>query len=78
MDFCKGKLPRILDVKGFAGILMHKGNTAKDSAGCIILGYNKVKGKVIDSQRAFEALYYKLDCARRIGQSIYIEISRTY
>ena len=78
MDFCKGKLPRILDVKGFAGILMHKGNTAKDSAGCIILGYNTIKGMVTSSKQAFEALYHKLDCARRIGQTIYIEISRIY
>lgn len=56
-SFCKGKLPRLLGVKGFDGILIHKGNTQKDSAGCIIVGYNKEKGKVINSQEAFEILY---------------------
>ena len=61
--FCDGKLPRLLNVKGFDGILIHKGNTQNDSAGCIIVGYNKIKGKVVNSQQAFEKLYkiLKLD-----------------
>lgn len=57
MNFCKGYVPRILNVPGFDGILLHKGNTQDDSSGCIILGYNKVVGKVIDSQKAFESFY---------------------
>lgn len=55
--FCGGKLPRLLNVPGFDGILMHRGRTQNDSAGCIILGYNKVVGQVTDSQKAFEKLY---------------------
>lgn len=42
-------LPEILNVPHFLGIRIHKGNTEQDSAGCIILGENKVKGKVINS-----------------------------
>lgn len=60
MNFCKGKLPRLCNVPGFEGILIHRGNTEKDSAGCLIVGYNKVKGKVVNSQEAFEKLYRKL------------------
>lgn len=46
----KGRLlPRLLDVPGFDGILIHRGNTADDSSGCIIVGENKVPGKVINS-----------------------------
>lgn len=70
-SFCKGKLPRLLGVKGFNGILIHKGNTHKDSSGCIIVGYNKVKGKVTNSQEAFEKLYKRLEQSK--NKTIMIE-----
>lgn len=43
-------LPEILDVPGFAGVRIHAGNTAKDTDGCVLLGLNKTKGAVLDSQ----------------------------
>lgn len=54
---CDGKVPRLLNVKGFEGILIHCGNTAEDSSGCILVGLNKVKGKVVESQDTFTRLY---------------------
>lgn len=51
-----GKLPRFLDVPGFDGVLIHVGNTAQDSLGCILVGENKVKGKVINSTIAFNKI----------------------
>ena len=78
-NFCGGYLPRLLSVKGFDGILIHKANTAEDSAGCILVGYNKVKGKVLNSQIAFEDLMNNyLVPAKKSGKDISIEIIRKY
>jgi hypothetical protein len=38
------KVIRLFGVPFFEGIYIHKGNTAKDSHGCIIVGYNDKKG----------------------------------
>ena len=73
--FCKGKVPRLLNVPGFDGILIHIGSTEKSSAGCIIVGYNTIKGHVTNSQEAFEKLYKILKSSKDI---IKIEISRAY
>lgn len=73
--YCNGYLPRILNVPGYDGILMHKGNTAEDSAGCIILGYNTIVGKVTNSQKAFELVYQQLKTASDNGENIIIKIS---
>lgn len=52
----KRQLPCIHDVPHFIGILIHSGNTAKDSAGCIIVGFNTVKGKVTNSRATSDKL----------------------
>jgi len=56
----KGRVPRLLNVPGFEGVLIHVGNTAEDSSGCIIVGKNKEVGKVLDSRNTFIELYKKL------------------
>ncbi|MFR9543412.1 MAG: DUF5675 family protein [Rikenellaceae bacterium] len=43
-------LPLLHNVQHFLGILIHSGNTEKHSAGCLIVGFNKVKGQVLDSR----------------------------
>lgn len=55
-NFCKGRMPRLLKVPGYDGILIHRGSSANSSAGCVIVGYNTIKGKVTDSQKAWEKL----------------------
>lgn len=66
----RGKLPRLLNVKGFDGILVHIGNTERSSAGCIIVGKNDVKGAVSDSTKTFFALYAMMQKARAKGEKI--------
>ena len=43
-------LPEILNVPGFTGVRIHAGNTAIDTDGCLLLGLNKKKGQVLESQ----------------------------
>jgi len=74
--FCKGYLPRLLNVKGFDGILIHIGNTQRDSAGCILVGENKVAGQVINSTATFKKLYAVLDAANKRGEKITITIEK--
>lgn len=48
-------------VPHFLGILIHSGNTEVDSAGCIIVGNNTVRGKVLESLATFQNLYSILE-----------------
>ncbi len=56
-DVCGGRVPRLQGVKGFDGVLIHCGNTAEDSSGCILVGYNTKKGMVTNSKDTFRRLY---------------------
>lgn len=49
-----GKLPRLLDVPGYEGVLIHPGNAANETYGCILPGINSVVGKVMNSQATFK------------------------
>ena len=73
-EFCKGYLPRLLDVPHFEGILIHIGNKPEDSAGCILVGENKVVGGLINSTATFTRLYERLKAAADRGEDIEIEI----
>lgn len=66
-EFCKGRLPRLIGVNGFEGVLIHIGNKIEDTYGCILVGKNKIKGQLVDSTITFKALYEKLDKAHNDG-----------
>lgn len=66
-DFCRGYLPRLLGVPSFEGVLIHVGNTAADTEGCILVGKNTVRGMVTDSSATFRKLYSRLSlCSGKI------------
>lgn len=72
--FCGGKLPRLIDVKGYEGVLIHVGNKAKDTLGCILVGENKIKGQVINSTATFQELYSVMLKAKLLGEELSITI----
>lgn len=71
---CEGKLPRLINVKGFDGVLIHVGNKPEDTLGCLLTGYNKIKGQVVNSTSAFTKLYEKMKKAHINGESINLTI----
>jgi len=44
-------LPRLLNVPGYEGILIHRGNTHHHSSGCILVGENKEFGRLAHSTK---------------------------
>jgi hypothetical protein len=52
-------------------VLIHIGNTARDTEGCLLVGRNTQVGKVLDSRKTFIELYDRLLGAK---DDIYIKI----
>lgn len=73
-QLCQGKMPRLLSVPGFEGILIHPGNTALDSLGCILVGRNTKVGQLTESKATFQKLYKEMAKAVKEGEEITIVI----
>ena len=74
MEVCQGKLPRLKNVKGFDGILIHCGSDHTHSSGCILVGLTKQKGKLTDSKETFKKIYSLMKSAHDRGETIYINV----
>lgn len=54
--YCR-HMPRIRNIKGYSGVLIHPGTDENSTLGCLIVGENKVVGKVINSRTTFSRLW---------------------
>lgn len=68
------ELPHILDVPGFSGIRIHRGNTPDDTEGCILVGVNVTKDRIWQSNIAFTRLFDQLEIAYNRKEPITIQI----
>ena len=59
-------LPLLVGVPGFEGIRIHSGNTVNDTEGCILVGQNLIKGKVLLSRLTLEKLMRLIENEKRI------------
>ena len=72
----KKNLPLLLDVKGFEGIRIHSGNTPQDTEGCLLPGFNKIKGQVVDSRVTTDKLIAQIQQAFNKGEKVTITITK--
>lgn len=70
----KKVLPLLVDVPYFEGVRIHSGNDEDDTEGCILVGKNKEKGKVLESRVTMTSLMYDLQQAHNRNEKIEIEI----
>lgn len=73
-DFCGGYLPRLRNVKGFDGVLIHRGVNETHTEGCVLVGKATSMNTLSDSQRCFEELYGILKGASDKGEAINLTI----
>lgn len=76
-ETCGGKLPRLLNVPHFEGILIHVADGYKGAdllSGCIGVGHNLIKGGLLNGKQVFCDLYRELIDARLDGEKIWITI----
>lgn len=64
------------DVPNFQFILIHIGNTEKDSAGCILVGNQALKSAtLVDSTTAYKELYKKVSVELKAKKKVTIKIT---
>ena len=72
MQTCEGKLPRLIDVKGYEGVLIHVADGPKRDSllqGCIGIGNLSAEEYLMNGKKVFVELYNKLK-----GNNIELEI----
>lgn len=72
-------LPRVLNVPGRSGILIHPGNSRVDTTGCLLPGTSRhtiadATQFVMDSRRAFGLVSLRINEALRAGREVWLTV----
>lgn len=70
------KLPILLNVPCYEGVRIHPGNTAADSAGCLLMGRNSVVGRVTNSRYWTDRLIDLIQRSLNRGERVWITITK--
>jgi hypothetical protein len=69
----------VLDVPQFTGIRIHKGNTDKDTEGCILLGMKIAEDDLLqDSAEAYDLVYPMIEAALNAGEEVWITVTNDF
>lgn len=75
----KGKavyLPILLNIPNYEGVRIHIGNKPEDTEGCLLPARKKSKNFVSESTLAFNQLNDKINNALKIGDNVFINITK--
>lgn len=67
-------LPLLAGVQGFSGIRIHAGNKPADTRGCILPGFNKRKGYVLQSTTCMNEIMSLIQSALDKGKPVFITV----
>ena len=70
----KRMMPHILDVPGFVGVRIHKGNTELQTEGCILVGMNADDKEIYNCEPAFEKVYDAIYAAIAKDEEVWLTI----
>lgn len=68
-------MPHLQNVPGYEGVLIHSGNTAADTEGCILVGFLKADNTISASRAAFQELFSQIDEAIKAGQKVWCTVA---
>lgn len=66
--------PRLMNVPGFSGILIHEGNKAQDTQGCILVGKNTSVGWLSKSKDTLKTLIDRIRQAQARNEPVLLTI----
>ena len=62
------------NVPGYVGVMIHEGNTKKDTEGCILVGWNTMRGQVTSSRKALGIVNERILKCLDTGECVGLEI----